>query len=275
MSPVLPSESPAESMRRAARYHAALALVVASVSLAFAGAATAEDAGPESDPRAVELADRCLAAMGGAEAWDATRFLRFDFFGFRLHHWDRYTGRHRLEGKTRDGHAYVVLHDVETREGRAWLDGAELSGDAAKEWLQRGYEAWINDTYWLLMPYKMRDPGVRLAYDGEETVDGRLVDKVVLTFGNVGLTPGDRYWAYLDRESGLMTRWAYHLEDMKPEDPPTHWRWEGWERHGRILLSPTRVNPDPEKGATRSLGRIAVFDELPDSVFTSPEPVVE
>lgn len=224
-----------------------------------------------SDPKAVALAERTLEAMGGREAWESTRFVRFNFFGFRVHHWDRYTGRHRLEGKSREGVAYVVLHNVVDRTGRVFLDGQEATGEAQKEWLERAYGAWINDTYWLVMPYKLRDPGVVLSYAGEETIDGKVYDKVALGFDNVGLTPGDHYWAYLDRATGLMDRWAYHLQDMKPEDPPTVWTWEGWQRYGKILLAPKRKKLSD--GREVELGPIAVFDTLADSVFESPAPV--
>jgi hypothetical protein len=226
---------------------------------------------PPASQAAAELADRVLEAMGGREAWEATRYLRFNFFGFRLHHWDRYTGRHRLEGKTQDGDEYLVLHNVLSREGEAWMNGQKLSGEKRAELLENAYGAWVNDTYWLLMPYKLRDPGVNLALDGEEEIDGVVYDKLLLTFDGVGLTPGDRYWAYVNRESGVMERWAYHLEGWEADREPTHWRWLDWQRYGRILLSPRRVNP--ADGSERTLGELAVFDHLPDEVFTSPGPV--
>lgn len=264
-----------KSCGKSPRYHSVGALLLALLAVGPALPATAEEpAAGASDPRAVALAERCLEAMGGAEAWEATRFLRFDFFGYRLHHWDRYTGRHRVEGKTREGQSFVLLENVQSREGEAWVDGVKLEGEAAAERLGQAYEMWVNDTYWLLMPYKLQDPGVTLAYDGEHQLDGRTVDRIMLSFGQVGLTPGDHYWADLDRESGLMTGWAYHLEDWEPERPRAAWRWRDWTRYGRIMLSPTRVNPEGESGpVTRTLGQLAVFDLLPDSVFTSPAPV--
>jgi hypothetical protein len=245
---------------------AALPLALLALTLTAAvPAAGAEDA------KAAALADRVLDAMGGEDAWQATRFLRFNFFGFRTHHWDRYTGAHRFEGKTREGESYVVLHDLDSREGEAWLNGEKLDGEALAEWLERAYGAWINDTYWLIMPYKLRDPGVHLAYDGEEEIDGVVFDKLLLTFDGVGLTPGDRYWAFIRRDSGLMERWAYHLQDWEADKEPTHWQWLDWQPYGGIKLSPRRVNVGD--GSERMLGDVAVFDQLPESVFTSPEPV--
>jgi hypothetical protein len=240
---------------------------VAALALVLALAPASGPALAESDPEAVKIAERTLEAMGGADAWEATRFLRFNFFGARLHHWDRHTGRHRLEGE-REGNAYVVLHNLRTREGQVWVNGEPQSGEAAEEWLERAYGAWVNDTYWLLMPYKMRDPGVTLAYDGEEEIDGAVYDKVKLTFDSVGLTPGDTYWAYVNRKTGLMDRWAYFLESYEEDRKPTHWLWLDWQDYGRIKLSPLRKNV--EDGSERPLGELAVFDELPDAVFTSP-----
>jgi hypothetical protein len=225
----------------------------------------------QADARAVEVAERVLQALGGREAWDATRFIRFEFAGRRTHHWDKHTGRHRLEGRTQEGKPYVVLHNVVTREGAAWMDGQQLQGDEAKQLLDRAYGAWINDTYWLLMPYKLRDPGVTLSYDGEETLDGQTYDKLHLSFAGVGLTPGDHYWAFINRQTGLMDRWAYLLQDQPRDAAPTVWLWQGWQTYGGIKLAPHRAQVGGDR--TLELGNIAVLDALPDGVFSSPEPV--
>ena len=232
---------------------------------------TAAPATAQSDPKALEIAARTVDAMGGQEAWDATRFLRFEFFGFRLHHWDRYSGRHRLEGQTRDGDAYVVVHDIKTRlagnhQGTVWLNGEELDGEAKAEWLERAYGAWINDTYWLIMPYKLRDPGVTLRHLGEVEEDGKVYDKLQLNFDSVGLTPGDTYFAWINRETGLMDRWAYHLEGWEDDREATAWEWRDWQGYGGIRLASTRYNAADDR--TAELGKIAVFDHLPDAVFS-------
>lgn len=221
----------------------------------------------ESDPEATAVAERTLQAMGGSEAWESTRYLRFNFFGFRLHHWDRYTGRHRLEGQTRDGDAYVVLHNVQTREGTVYLNGELQEGEVKAQWLERAYGAWVNDTYWLLMPYKLRDPGVSLTYEGEEELDGKKYDKLKLTFDGVGLTPGDTYWAWIHRDTGLMDRWAYFLEGWEADKSPTSWLWLDWQTYGGIKLSPRRKNLEDDRET--ELGDLAVFDYLPDEVFTA------
>lgn len=228
-----------------------------------------------ADERAAEVAARVMEALGGEEAWDETRFISFGFAGRRMHWWDRQTGRHRVEGTTQDGEPWLVLHDVDSREGpdqgQAWVDGSEVTGERAAELLENAYGAWINDTYWLLAPYKLRDPGVNLAYESEATLDGGTYDVLALSFEAVGLTPGDRYWIYVDRESGLVHRWEYVLEHQPPDSTPTAWNWEGWQRYGEIMLAPLREQPREDR--LLDLSPIAVHDSLPDSVFSSPDPV--
>ncbi len=250
---------------------AAAALLLAAIATltaaAPAAAQTASDTG-SVDERAVAVADRAMEALGGADAWANTHVIRFHFAGRRTHVWDKATGRHRVEGKTRDGDSYVVIENVVTREGRAWLDGQPASGDKAAELIENAYGAWVNDTYWLIMPYKLRDPGVILRYDGEEEIDGVTYDRLALSFEHVGLTPGDRYWAWFNRSTGLMDRWGYVLEDQPADSAPTLWLWQGWQRYGGIMLAPLRVRVGEDRQL--DLGPIEVTDSVPDAVFESP-----
>ena len=124
-----------------------------------------------------------MDALGGTDAWNKTRFLRFDFavdregktVVRRSHVWDKWTGRYRLEATTHEGAPYVVLMNINERDGRAFIKGSEVSGEEGKKLVDQGYSIWVNDTYWLLMPYKMKDPGVHLEVAGQETKgDGNL-----------------------------------------------------------------------------------------------------
>jgi uncharacterized protein DUF6503 len=245
-------------------------LLLAAALAASPGLAQAPPAAQE-DARAHQIAGQVMNALGGRQAWDAAHYVRFTFAGRRTHLWDKYTGRHRVEGQTKEGKNYVAIEDLNTKEGRAWLDGRELVGDELKEMLQNAYGAWVNDTYWLLMPYKLEDPGVRLSYAGEETIDGRAYDKLHLAFDHVGLTPGDEYWAYINKDTHLMDRWAFHLESMKADEPPSPWDWQGWEKYGRILLAPHRVQVGGDRKL--ELSGIAVTDTAPEAAFTSPAPL--
>ena len=223
-----------------------------------------------SDPKALAVAERVSQALGGEAAWNATRFLRFDFaveaegqvrFS-RAHTWDKWTGRYRLQGKTKEGQAFVVLMNVNTKQGAAWVDGQAVEGEALKKQLENGYAAWVNDTYWLIMPYKLRDPGVSLAHVGQEAG----CDKILLTFDGVGLTPKDRYWVWVNQKTGLVDRWDFVLKGEP--GPATTFEWKGWKAFGKIQLADDRR--DPKSGRRIFFPVLETPASVEDAVFAQP-----
>ena len=96
------------------------------------------------------------------------------------------------------------------------------------------------------------------------------VTKVVLNDGCFAET-GDRYTAYVNRDTGLMDRWAFILQDMPKDGPASPWLWQGWQKYGNIMLAPHRAQVGGDRKL--ELSDIAVTDKLPESVFTSPDPV--
>ncbi len=245
----------------------ALALLL-SLTLLVPATEAATDA--TRDAKAAAIAQQ-VEKTAGKEAWDATAAVRFTFARFRTHYWDKTSGDHRLEGRTRDGDTYVILHNLNTREGVAYKNGEKTTGEEEAELLELAYGAWINDTYWLLFPFKLQDPGVNLTYAGEETIEDQRYDKLKLTFGAVGLTPGDTYWAYINRDTHRLDRWDYVLESYEEGQGATGWTWGGWKDYGGVFLASERkmVGGDREL----PLDDIAVFTTLPASVFSSPAPV--
>lgn len=225
--------------------------------------------GAPSDDRAIEIADQMIAAMGGQENWDRARFIRFTFLrrGRSLNiTWDRYSGRYRLEAKNDAGVPYVVLMNINTRQGRAYLDGQEVQdGKELSEFLNRALGMWHGETYWFLMPFKWKDEGVVLTYEGQETIGSVNYDVVHLRFENVGRTPGDQFWAYVNPETHLMDRWKFVLESGYEGE----YDWTGWKRVGGILVATERVG----KEETIRFEDIVVTEQMPDSVFSSPAPV--
>ena len=240
---------------------------LAPVSLALLLTARATQAAPEpapapaapSDPKAVAIAEHVMEAMGGQEAWDATRYLHWTFFGRRVHTWDRKTGDVRIEAGDR-----LVLMNLDTREGRVWEKGVPATDPTAvKEALEDGYAQWVNDSYWLLMPYKMLDAGAHLTYQGESRMeDGRPADLLGMTFDpGTGLTPENRYDVWVAKDTGLVEQWAYYANATDPE-PRFTLRWAGWKPCGRILLAADHGRDAPWE--------VSAPDSLPRSVFEQP-----
>jgi hypothetical protein len=210
-----------------------------------------------SDARAVEIADRTMDAMGGRASWDAVQCVGWTIFG-RTHLWNKWTGDYRLEADT-----LVVITNLNTGAGRVWSRGSELPpGDACTAALQRAKSIWINDSYWLVMPYKLKDTGVTLRYAGERaTGDGRTADVLTLTFNGVGDTPQNRYEVFVDRETGLVSQWSYY-RDAADAEPKFTLPWTGWSDFGGIQLATGR-------GRTDVTGiRVSKDDER--AAFTAP-----
>jgi len=196
------------------------------------------------------VALRAYDGFGGPQMWADVPVLRFDF-GFdregqktvaRRHLWNRATGDYRVEWEQGDT-STVVLFNVGTREGEAYFNGTPAPAGLQEELVQRAHRGFANDTYWLLMPIKMFDDGVRRSYAADSSTD--VEDVVHLSFGEVGYTPGDQYWVWVRKSDGRVTRWTYLLEGR---DTPRTWMWDGYEEYdteaGTVRLSNQKVAPD-------------------------------
>jgi hypothetical protein len=207
-----------------------------------------------SDSMAIVIADSVMEAMGGRKNWDNTRYLSWNFFGRRVHTWDKWDGLNRIEFQNED---LIIEFNVNTKEGKVIQDGAEVIDEAEKaELLQRGYEIWVNDSYWLLMPFKMKDSGVTLTYLGEEeSPEGIPSYKLQLTFDEVGVTPQNKYHVFVDTTDYLVKHWMYFPE-AEMEEPRISTVWADYQQHGEILLSGNR--------GRFQLSDIAVLDAWPE-----------
>lgn len=212
-----------------------------------------------SDAKAVAIADEVMVAMGGRQAWDATHYISWNFFGSRTLFWDKYTGQCRIEWQKRP---LKVIVNVNTGTGRVAIDGVEQTQpDTLAKYLDMGKRAWINDSYWLLMPFKLKDSGVTLRYLGEaKTEKGAAADLLQMTFAGVGVTPDNKYHVWVDKQSRLVTQWAYFpkFTDEKPQfiNP-----WNDYKRYGAVLIS-----GDRGRGEVNLLP-IEVLTEVPAGTF--------
>lgn len=231
-----------------------------------------------TDERALTAEARMVEAMGGRRAWESARF--FDFVWAverpgrprteRRHVWDRWTGRYKLEMPLRDGRHMVAVFNTNTKVGDVWIDNAKLTGDSVRTLLDRAYAVHINDSYWLVMPFKWLDPGVNLEYLGLVTDStGKQWEKIQLTFENVGLTPDNRYHAYLDPETRLMGWWE-HFRQRADSTPGLRCQWLAWEQRGPIKVSLNR--PFMGSGARIYFPQVVIATEVDESAFAPPSP---
>jgi len=217
----------------------------------------------ESTPHAIVMADQIMNSMGGREKWDETNVIAWNFLGFRDLIWDKQNNRVRIDAPSKN---MVVALDMNDMSGNVWKNGeAVTNADSLKKYLQWGKEVWINDSYWLIMPFKLKDSGVTLTYVREDTtMTGIRSDVLRLTFENVGVTPQNAYEVWVDIDKKLIMQWAYY-KNAKQEEPNFVLPWTDYKSYNGLLLSGER--------GERDLSNIKVLKKVPKGAFDSPDPV--
>jgi hypothetical protein len=226
------------------------------------------------DPVADELARRSIEILGGP-AWEKARFFSFTFNLARngqtaasfSQQWDRTTGLYRVSGKDPKGVPFVIVENVNTKVGRAWQNGVEVHDPAAlQELMLIGYRRFINDTFWLLMPLKMLDPGVLRSAAGERTDScGRKWDVVKVIFDQGPGVPTDVYWAWINRDTGIVEEWDLKLQGTPANAPPVEVFFHDFRRVGGLLIS-TRREVRGKDQVVR-LDDLTVLAEVPKGAF--------
>jgi hypothetical protein len=211
-----------------------------------------------SDPTAVQLADSIMVAMGGRQNWDETKVISWNFFGARDLTWDKQTGRVRIVSP-RDTSVYLV--NVFTNQGKVKFHGQEMTEpDTLKKLLAQAKSIWINDSYWLTMPFKLKDSGVTLKDIGTDTLKNNRYRILELTFANVGDTPENKYRVYVDPTDKLIKQWAFY-RDAKKDTADFVRPWDNYKRYGAILLSADRSDDGGPKN-------VKIEQSVPDKIFT-------
>jgi hypothetical protein len=149
-------------------------------------AAATQPTGPKafdpaaSDAQAVIIADQVIAAAGGEANWAKAKELHWTHailvdgkIVYLVHHdWDRWNGRHRMEKYMENGGANVVQHDLYDGTGTAFIvneegNPQELRREDINNMKNEGTTRLWTDAYMLVLPFKLKDPGVHLKYKQE------------------------------------------------------------------------------------------------------------
>ena len=251
---------------------------------------SASVAQPALETRADSVAMQLYDAHGGPVAWASVPYLRFDFGVERggetqvaaKHLWNRQTGDYRLEWGPSPDSQYVALFNVNAfgqgasesapTAGEVYLNGAAVDSTAHAAHMRQAHQRFVNDSYWLLAPVKVFDPGVNRSYVADSS-DAQH-DVIKLTFGEVGLTPGDEYWLYVNQETGRLDRWAFHLQGMPEDASARSFDWVDYRTfevpEGTVQLSARK--PSVGGGAAIVFPSLDVPSDVPAAMFSSPEP---
>ncbi|WP_198664775.1 hypothetical protein [Lewinella sp. IMCC34191] len=215
-----------------------------------------------SDPEAIAIADSIVKYHGGRKAYDDVRYLSWNFFGARSLVWDKEEDRVRIEAP-RDSMVYLLDFSDDDLTGAVSKNGEEMTEpDSIDLYLQDAYSMWINDSYWLVQPFKLKDSGVTLTYEGEgdDPQKQRPSDILKLTFKEVGDTPGNMYKLYVDQDNYRINTWQF-FRTAEDAEPSISTPFDGYQDYAGIMLS-------GDRGGRFQLSDISVTNEMDDSVFT-------
>lgn len=234
---------------------------------------------PRLETAADSLAFDITEGVGGLDVWEQMPGLEWEWAVVRdstelvrtRHVWDKKGDRARVEWPGGQDSVWVAVYSPSTFDedapvGEVALNGMAIRGPEAGERLSEANGRFINDGYWLFAPIKVLDPGVRRDLDATP-----MGDRLALSFENVGLTPGDRYWIEVEPATRSMTGWAYVLEGSG--EPETRWSWtepiELTTGAGTITLARMKVSDDEQ---TVILTEPTALDEIDEAEFTDLTP---
>ncbi|MDZ7265749.1 MAG: hypothetical protein ONB48_00250 [candidate division KSB1 bacterium] len=230
----------------------------------------------QSDSAAVRIAREISRAVG-SEKLAQVKQLSFHYTvqsdtGIIVdwsHDWDRQTNRYRLAGRLGQDQIVVYFNLNSQQEGAVFTNGRRAGVEEAHSLLGMAYSRFINDTYWLLCPFKLMDPGARLQYEGTQEVQGVRYEVLRLSFiERVGLTPDNVYRLFIDPATYLLRRWEYM---PVAGATPVAAVWENWQDFGEFKLATERKM----EGSNRRIvfTNIMAAAEVDSTIFEVPSQI--
>ena len=210
------------------------------------------------DPKAAVIANKVMDAMGGQQKWDDLKYVSWTFFGARHLLWDKQNSLIRIKNTT-DSTLYLV--NLETGEGQKITPNKIILHSDDQLAVDKAKSIWINDMYWLFMPFKLMDPGVNLKYLRQDTTkSGIMSDVLELTFNEVGVTPDNKYEVFVDQSDHLIKQWNFFNKWDKKEASAV-WPWDNYKSYDGLMLSADRSD---KKGPSN----VKLYETVDKKAFT-------
>lgn len=227
-----------------------------------------------SDAQAITTVDEMMAALGGAEAWQQVKQVRWELqyyqndelLGWVRHSWDIWNGRHRYEFSDSSGvKAYnasggaelplftIAMYDLFDHQGKGVVTNSAIEGTPQRgavaadrdRIVAESFKSWQRDSYQLAMLYKLKDPGVKLSYVGErENFGGKCepgcIDIKVTFVPEVG---NDLYHVLINKQSKLPEVIAKDFDGTRS----VAFRIASWAKVGEMQFPAVLQNVGPNE----------------------------
>ena len=170
------------------------------------------------------MADKVLAAHGGAAAWENAKQIRWKQTVVKdgtvtstvEQAWDRWNARHWAQLEREKGGAFAVMYDIYGTFGAGYIQGRSggkqvVPTGEAVEGVKVARNAWQRDATETLAAFQMFEPGAKLEYKGIAK-DGDLeLHEIQVNFDPKDTArAGLELHLYCDKDSFLVKRVAVH-----------------------------------------------------------------
>jgi len=217
-----------------------LTLLCAAVPLWFSLSCQATQRPSQPGPAAAEkpvapeidIARKIVKASGG-DVWPSVKRLKFTF---NVESDGKLTTSVKHDWDVRSGIDTVTIGDKTVSTNV--YEKKERQGDELQ-----AFKRWTNDSYWLLMPLKLLDGGVKLS-PLISTMDyppsrGRMT----MSFEGVGLTPGDQYDLSINLRENRIDHWTYRPDAERSSG----FTWENYQDFNGLILATEHKSDDGKR----------------------------
>ncbi|MEQ8475852.1 hypothetical protein [Fulvivirga sp.] len=167
----------------------------------------------QEGPEAEQLADNILATLN-KPAWDSLEVIEWTYpIGDHHYMWNKKEGK--VEANWDDK---KVVFRPDDGTGEAFVKG-ELVDD--NDLIKDAILYFNNDSFWLIAPYKIKDPGtIRKVVEYEDK------EALLVQYTSGGSTPGDSYLWIVD-DNYRPTAWKFWASIVPIGG--MHFTWEDWK----------------------------------------------
>ncbi|AWV98919.1 DUF6503 family protein [Arcticibacterium luteifluviistationis] len=232
---------------------------------------TSKTLSPE-ETQGQELLDKTIKAHGGLTTWNSFEGLSYNLAN---------SGKNLYQiTQLHDRRTYTKADDFEIGyDGKvAWsLPNAEkVPGKAAAFYYNL-------DFYFAAIPFVLKDKGVNVFYDGKVTINEKEYESLKVTFGSeIGLTPEDVYYLYIDPNTSLLEILTYSVSFFDKENAGINSAkvYSDWQNVEGIMMPGSMRNFAWKDGVMgeentnykRVFSDYKFLESIPDnSVFEVPE----
>jgi len=159
------------------------------------------------------LANKMLKALDH-ENYEATNYLEWTFKNKHRYKWEKDENICNIQWED----FKVIAHLNDTTKSKAFVHSFEVKGKQRNKLLNEAIAYFNNDSFWLVAPYKVFDPGVVRSLVKQE--NGQ--DALLVSYSSGGSTPGDSYLWILD-ENGKPNSYKMWTSIIPIDGFPATW----------------------------------------------------